>query len=370
MTRWLGALIALIVATLVLSIAEAPAHAQRSRRAHHARRTRAHRPRRHHHRRVRTIAASERVDMDFAAELAEHEAPPPMEMSDLAAIHARSEAARHSALDPELTGRARPALDPELARVATPRERGRFSPLTARVAFRLFDRDLSYLGYQAGPVTPYSLPIGPAVAVAVDYYPAAHVVNDAWAHLGIAWSVVQSFAVQSAGPNAVTYPTNAYAWQLGARYRVPVDGAGGEVAFEAGGGQQGFAVQRGALQSPAPEGVPVTRYDYLRVAASARFTIDDAAIGGRIGYLPVLSVGELASARYFGNAEAHGFEAGVDFTYRLGLGFELLAEVDARLFVLSFAPSDTAAALAQGAVDRTLGASLGLRWTMPAESAL
>lgn len=304
---------------------------------------------------------SERVDMDFTAELAENEAPPPMDLSDLAAIRAESEAARRAALDPELFGG-----DERTATSATPRPRGRESPLTARAAFRLFNRDLSYLGYERGPVTPYALPLGAGVAIAVDYYPAAHFTSDPWAHLGLSWRLAQSIAVSSTGPNEVSYPTNAYTFEVSARYRVPIDGAGGEIAFEAGGGEQAFQVQRGALRDPAPEGVPVARYDYLRLAIGGRFIVGDAAIGGRVGYLPVLAAGEIASDRYFGSADAHGVEAAIDFTYRLGLGFEVLAELDARLFVLSFAPSDTAAAAAQAAIDRTIAANVGLRWTMPA----
>ena len=98
--------------------------------------------------------------------------------------------------------------------------------------------------------------------------------------------------------------------------------------------------------------------------------IGEASLGGRVGYLPVLASGAIASPAYFGGAEVHGVEAGIEFTYRVGLGFEVLAEVDARLFVLSFPQGNDAPASAAGALDRSIGANLGLRWTMPSEQQL
>ena len=353
---------ALAISTLAL---EAPAEAQRSsvsaRRARAARRARIRQQRRIE----RRAAQSQPVDMDFTTPLVamDDERPPPMDISYVREHEARTLERRRAALDPELFGE-RPTPD------ATPRERARFSPLTARAALRVFHRGLDYRDYAHGPVTPYVLPLGAGLAIGADYYPAAHFLNDAWAQVGLTWSLTHSLGVESVGPNGVGYPTTAYAWQLGVRVRVPLDEAGGELAFEAGGGEHGFRVERGHLHDPPPEGVPGADYDLLRLAISGRFMIGEASLGARVGYLPVLASGAIASPAYFGGAEVHGVEAGIELTYRLGLGFELLAELDARLFVLSFPEATDAPAAASGALDRSIGANLGLRWTMPSERQL
>jgi len=357
---------ALIGALAISTVAfEAPAEAQRS--SSRARRARARRARLARIARQNRIAQRAPVDMDFTTPhvAMDDERPPPMDVSYVREHEARTLERRRAALDPELFGEAS-----ERPRASAPRERARFSPLTARAALRTFHRGLDYRDHARGAVTPYVLPLGAGLAIGADYYPAAHFLNDAWAHVGLTWSLTHSLGVESVGPNAVGYPTTAYAWQLGLRVRVPLDEAGGELAFEAGGGEHGFRVERGRLQDPSPEGVPGADYDLLRFAVSGRFMLGDASLGGRVGYLPVLASGAIASPAYFGGAEVHGVEVGIELTYRLGLGFEVLAEVDARLFVLSFPQGNDAPASAAGALDRSIGANLGLRWTMPSEQQL
>lgn len=358
----------LSAAFLVLEM-PAPVEAQRASISGRARRARIARMRRARARRARearvarneaAIDLSQPADMDFTAGY-DDERPPEHVPEPFARPEPSADelAERSSNLDPELFAEGSSGAS----------ERARHSPLTARIAARVFHRGLSYRDYQSGAVANYDLPLGAAALLAVDYYPLAHVLNDAWAHLGVSWSFAHSIGVESIGPNEIGYPTNAYQWQVGLRYRVPLDDAGGEIGFEAGYGEHGFHVERGDLEAPAPEGVPFVDYDVVRLGVAGRFTFGEAAFGGRLAYLPAIETGEIASDEYFGGAEAHGFEAGVDFTYHLGLGFELLAEIDLRLFALSF-PASGGSAVAGGAFDRYIGANAGLRWRMPARSQL
>jgi hypothetical protein len=352
--------------------AELPAEAQRSG-AECRRRDRRSRARLARARRARERAraaqetrAAETVDMDFTA-YQDDERPPPMDMSYVAEAERVEAERRRAMLDPELYPSAR---EEEATEPSGPVELGRYSPLVARVAARAFHRGLGYRDYSSGAVANYDLPLGAAALVAVDYYPIAHASNDLWAHFALSWSFVHSLGVESIGANDIHYPTNAYAWNVGLRYRVPLDDAGGEIGFEAGYGEHGFHVERGDLQSPGPQGVPAVDYDLVRLAVTGRFMIDAASIGGRLGYLPAIDTGEIASEAFFGGASAHGIEAGLEFTYALGLGFEVLAELDMRLFVLEFADDASGSAKAAGALDRYVGANVGLRWRMPSHSEL
>jgi hypothetical protein len=360
---WLFLSVAMLVAEM-----PAPVEAQRASVSGRARRARMARLRRARARRARqaqnavAIDVNQPADMDFTAHYDEER--PPAEVGEPWAAEQPAEPTAE-----ELQTR-RDNLDPELFGEDAPAERARYSPLTARIAARAFHRGLSYRDYESGAVANYDLPLGAAALVAVDYYPLAHVLNDGWAHLGFSWGFAHSIGVESIGPNNIGYPTNAYQWQIGLRYRVPLDDAGGEIGFEAGYGEQGFHVERGNLENPSPEGVPAVDYDLFRVGVAGRFTIGEAAIGGRLAYLPVIASGAIASPEFFGGADTHGFEVGVDFTYHLGLGFEVLAEIDLRLFSLSFPAAGTGDASAAGAFDRYLGANVGLRWRMPAHAQL
>jgi hypothetical protein len=347
-----------LLAGPILSV-ELPAEAQRYsiRRARRARQARLHRQRIMRERQQAAPVEDPGVDMDFTAHFDE-EQPPPMQASDVEEVERREEEQRRSMLDPELFGEPS-----DTAQVA---ERGRYTPLTARASIGAFHRALTYGGYQAGGVANYDLPLGAMASIGVDYYPGAHVLNDALAHLALSWSFSHSIGVESTSAEGISYPSNAYAWLVGLRYRIPIDSS--EIGLEVGGGEHGFHVERGALSDPEPSGVPPVDYDLLRFAVTGRFGFGDAAIGGRLAYLPVLGSGMLASARYFGGVETHGLEAAIDFTYAVGLGFEIFAEIEARLFVLDFAENAGGAAIASSAIDRYVAGRIGALWRMPAHA--
>ncbi|MCC6876367.1 MAG: hypothetical protein IT378_18825 [Sandaracinaceae bacterium] len=352
--RSLALSLALLLAWPVLdvSLGAGVAHAQRSVRSARARRARLARARRER------AAREQQAELPPDLVALDREAPPPMDVSDHD-IRAARDAERRRNLDPEL-------LDDERPGQSAPREPARYTPLDTRVSIRAFERTLSYLGLERGRVTDYMLPIGFGARFAADYYPGAHLTNDALAHLGVGLDMSHSLFVQSTGANGVSYPTNAYNWMISLRARVPLDASGSEIAFEAGGGETGFRVERGSLAQPGPEGVPATDYDVFRFAASGRFAIGEAALTARAGYLPALGTGRMGTRDFFPGASAHGVEAAIGLRYALGLGFEFHAEAELRLFVLLFGNPPTADNVASGAIDQSIAVDAGLAWRMPA----
>lgn len=307
------------------------------------------------------------VDMDFshlAAEPVDDETPPPMDTSYVEEHEAQVQAERRAALDPELFGEGGDAPEAPSA----PREPGRFSPLTARVSARAIHRGLSLVDYQRGPISDYLLPVGAAAGFGFDYYPGAHLFNDALAHVGLSFDMQHSLFVESQGANETSYATTALSWQLGLRYRVPLDDEGSDLGPELGAGQQIFRVERGHLGEPAPEGAPNVSYAYLRIGGSGRFFTGDFFLGVRAAYLPVFDVGPIAGQ--LGGASAHGAELGVSFSYPIDYGFSFLAELDARMYFLSATPNEESESSAGGAIDRFIGLSAGVEWRMPPETEL
>ena len=295
----------------------------------------------------------------------ENEAPPPM-VNDIAEVEARQMAQRRESLDPELYGGA--SDDERPGDVASgPAEVGEHSPLRVRALLRGFNRGLTYLGVERGGITNYELPVGPAAGFGLEYYPGAHVTNSALGHIGLQADFHHSFAVESAGPNGVAYPTTEMSWLLGLRFRLPL-GGGSEIGLEVAGGQQSFRVERGGLDNEAPVGVPFADHSFLRAGGSFRANTGDFTIGGRVAYLPTFDMGALGAE--LGGGFAHGVEAGVTFVYPLDLGFSFIAEIDARVFIIDFDSPNTSRSAAAGAIDRYIGLNAGVEWDLPAATNL
>lgn len=296
--------------------------------------------------------------MDFVDPM-ENETPPPMDTSYVDEQARRTERERVAALDPELFGDAR-EREP-----GAPREPGRFSPLTLRLNAGALDRGFTLRGYERGPISDYLLPVGSMVGLGLDYYPGAHVFNDALAHLGVQFDLHHSIYIESQGANETSYQTTALSWQLGLRYRGTLDDAGSEISPELSGGQQSFVVERGSLERPAPDGAPNVAYTFVRAGGLARAAVGDAWLGIHAAYLLTFDVGRIG--RELGGASAHGAELGLSFAYRLGLGFALTVDLHGRLYVVSATPNDTAPSSARGAFDHYAQLDVGVEWRMPAE---
>lgn len=306
------------------------------------------------------------ADMDFVQEALEHEVPPPMQLDDIEELEARALAQRRAALDPELFGTAQRAEVPPGN--DAPVEPGHHSPLRVRAFVRAFNRGLGYQDASRGPITDYLLPIGTAVGLGLEYYPAAHLVNDELAHLGVQVELHHSFLVESQGPMDISYPTTELAWHVGLRYRILLDDRGSQLAPELGAGQQRFRVERGGLDNASPAGVPYADYSYLRAGLAIRMNVGDFTLGGHAAYLPSFDLGAIGAE--LGGGFGHGVSAGVDFLYPLDFGFSFLVQVDARVFVLGFEDDPESRSAATGAIDHYVGVNVGIEWDMPSSAEL
>lgn len=362
------------------------ARAARARRARLVRRRRARarrlRARRTRQRRARIRARREArlaearasadpdapADMDFVMEALENEEPPPMVMPDLDAIEAERMEERRQNLDPELFGGAEDDEVPpgqQQSEGPSIELAGDHTPLRARAFARALNRGLTYTAIERGPITNYELPIGPAAGFGLEYYPGAHFTNDAIAHLGLQVGFHHSFAVESAGPGGINYPTTEMSWLVGLRYRVPL---GGRASFgaEVAGGQQVFRVERGSLDNDAPLGVPYTEHSFLRAGLGFRSDLGDVGLGFRAAYLPVFHMGAIADE--LGGGFGHGVEAGVQLLVPIDFGFSFLAELESRVFLLDFDGDPSSPSAAPMAIDRYIGLNAGVEFDVPAAS--
>jgi len=237
-----------------------------------------------------------------------------------------------------------------------------------RVFLRAFNRGLLYADPSRGPISDYGLPVGAAAGIGLEYYPGAHVANDAFAHIGVQAEFHHSLFVESNGPNDLMYPTTELAWHAGLTYRVPLDDAGSQIAPELGAGHQRFRVERGGLDNASPAGVPFVDYSYLRAGLSFRANVGDFVLGGHVAYMPSFDLGAIGSE--LGGGFGHGVGASAVFLYPIDLGFSFMAQLDARVFILDFDSSTTSRSAAGGATDHYIGLNVGVEWDMPSAAQL
>ena len=294
----------------------------------------------------------------------ENEAPPPPDLStdDV-------EAHRTADLDPELFPDAEEraesaAVDEELAGLFDPRFVSRHSPIEAYLGLRGLNRGFRYIDDRDGAMRPYDMPLGPGLAVGGEWYPGAHLTNDALAHIGLTADVEQSLFLSSAGPNGASYPTSESYWALGARARFPLGPS--RLSLAAAIARHAFTIEVEHPSDPSPD-IASVAYTHGRFGGDARIAMGSLSLTFDAAYLLILDAGEIAEDHWFPGTTAHGAEASVGFIYPLGDQFQLRGSIDARMYLLDFHSNDTDPRVVAGGLDRFIGATMALGWHLPAD---
>jgi hypothetical protein len=236
------------------------------------------------------------------------------------------------------------------------------------VGIRGFQRHLGYKDDWYGVLPSYDLNGAPEGDINVGVFPIKTPTGGLTAGLvgsfGYAFALGSTYKVPPMGSTTATkYTTKAMQFSVGAQANFIFGTSSVSVAVEYGG--QSYAVDL-PPPSAANAQVPDVDYRFVRPNVSARLGVaDKLAIRANVGYLVVLSAGEIVSDAYFAskNASVGGVDASVGIAYELAPHFEIRPSLDIRRYFYKFSWSPASDILkapypAGGAIDQYYGISL------------
>jgi len=232
------------------------------------------------------------------------------------------------------------------------------------------------------PLLKYELPLGPALFIDLNWFPASHFMTGPAEWIGLTAGFEKGFAISSVYAEGVqgrqqTLKTNEQAFYVGPRFRLPI---GAHMLGLTGTfGQHTFALE-GDEAAPL---VPDVKYTYVKVGLDGLFRFGDFLAGARVGKRFVMDTGNL-KAGWFPNVKTQSLEAGVTVGYRLVSMLDLVAGFDWLRYGFDFNPNpprrqcgplstqgctdpnlDTTSVVAGGAVDEYLSGYIAFRFHMP-----
>ncbi len=271
-------------------------------------------------------------------------------------------------LAPDVPAAPAPALSPAPAPVelapepARASSSGTLAALDLSAGARWFARALDYHQDVFGELRAYSLAAAPALAVSAEWYPGAHLSRGAPAWFGVIAQGSFVAGVSSRDSRAMSYGTTAYAFDLGARVRIPVGAH--EVGLHVTYGQQRFEVEGngGGAANQADPGVPAVAYQSVRAGASVRACASErVAVTLGASALPLLGAGDIAD-NYFRRATGAGVEAQLGVSIAIAHGLEARALAEARRYVFAMNPQVGDRWVAGGALDHFVQAGLAVAY--------
>jgi hypothetical protein len=194
---------------------------------------------------------------------------------------------------------------------------------------------------------PYKLNAAPLVDASGEIYPlaGAHAI-DVGAVLGYA----RAFALQSSTTESGNVSTQWSRYSLGARVRVRTGSESSPVIGLMGAyGDEAFTI---SSSSPTAF-MPSVDYHFVRASGDLRVPFGRFAAFADVGYLFVLSSGDVAGR--FPKASVGGVEAELGGAFAIGGGFEARATASYRRFFYSMNPTPGDNFVAGGALDQLAG---------------
>jgi hypothetical protein len=221
------------------------------------------------------------------------------------------------------------------------------------------------------PLLKYELPLGPALFIDLNWYPASHFMKGPAEYVGITGGFEKGFATQSVYREGVpgeqqTLRTNSQAFYVGGRFRFPIGDhlLGAAATF----GQHTFALL-GDENSPTGPLVPDVTYTYVKAGVNGMFRFGDFLVGAHVGKRFVFSTGGLEK-EWFPHTKTQSLEAGGLVGYRLVSMLDLVAGFDWLRYAFDFNPNPTRNYVARsfvagGAVDEYLSGYIAFRFHVP-----
>jgi hypothetical protein len=214
-------------------------------------------------------------------------------------------------------------------------------------------RHFAYTDGLTANLRPYTLNAAPLVTAGGEIYPLA----GAYAvDAGLVLAYAQAFATRSATVDAGTLETRWTRYSAGGRVRVRA-GDGGPVFGVAGAyGGELFAIE--SLNPSAS--LPSVDYRFVRASADARVPLGRFAVFGDVGYLFVLSAGDVAAR--FPKSSVGGVAAEVGGAVAIAAGFEARVTASYRRFFYTMNPTPGDGYVAGGALDELSGLQASLAY--------
>jgi hypothetical protein len=265
---------------------------------------------------------------------------------------------------PGIASRDAEDQEPGLAEHADQEESNgeRPSPLDLGIGARLGTRAFGYNDSLPG-LRGYSLGFSPSVALRARWYPAAHFVAGALAHIGLDLRGEFLVGVSSKNSAGQKFSTSSHAFGIGLRARLPLDKL--ELGGVAGFGQHafGFANANGKIDPDIPD----VTYNFVRIGLDARWQfVGPLTLQLAAAYLLGLSQGEIAERAWFPHSTGNGFEAEIGLAYPVSrmIALELSFALQRYFLSLNPEPKDPGVVgtgrVAGGALDQYLSTRLGV----------
>ncbi len=227
----------------------------------------------------------------------------------------------------------------------------------ASIGFGLGSRHLSYHQALTSNLRPYDLDGAPMLTVALSAYPFAE--QRALRDVGFCLDYASALGLTSATRGGTQLSSDWSRFDVGARYRARA-GAGPAPAmfglFAGYGLEQFLFTGANALAAD----LPAAAYGFVRAAADARVPVGPVALTASMGYLHVVSNGDVG-LRVRGTSN-DGVEASAGVSLPFAGNFEARISGVYTRFFYSFTPAAGDAFVAGGALDQLFKGQLALAW--------
>jgi hypothetical protein len=234
--------------------------------------------------------------------------------------------------------------------------------LAVRIGAQALGRRYTYNDDLFLALNTYALPMGPAIAAELEWFPGAHVSSGVASAFGVSARYERVIGVTSSASRSqnISYSTDSQLVEAGglARHRVGSVDLRGELAF--GAHRYGLAASDGSDPN-----LPVADYRYLRLGAGVALRVGrvvELSLDG--AYLHLLSIGELDDEAWFPRASGAGLELRAGVRVDLGSGFSVGYTLGLRRYWFALDPEVGDARVAGGALDRYVQNSLWLGYRL------
>lgn len=225
-----------------------------------------------------------------------------------------------------------------------------FGDLDADVGVHAFTRSFTYNQPLQGQLASYRLSSGPAVGVNLAWF-AGQLAGDEspLRNVGVGLSGETAFGIGSAAQDGSRVGTSAYAFDVGAKYRIPFDQH--RIVLGAGYGQRNFGIAE--TDDQVLSMVPDVAYKFISLRAGGRLQVTDQISVNLSGaYLHLLGTGELGSEKFFPRLSGGGVEASAFLGYEVMPKLEVRVGADMQRFFFSMHPEVGDTNVAGGALDQ------------------
>lgn len=242
--------------------------------------------------------------------------------------------------------------------------------LETAVGMRMYSRSFQYTdtlaqlyptnGFEELPS--YSLPIAPMAYVDASFFPLAKSKSVVLSNIGLVGAFEFGFGtdINYAG---TTLSQTHYRYDLGLKGRIPLGKFSIQPVLAYGG--HNFSIGSPPAQ-PSP--FPSVNYSLIEMGSDISWRLHPITIRAYGRFLLPLSLGDVASSTWFPSAKGLGTHFGGQVGFALNPSFDLLINVDARIYGLNFNPipvTNPPDRVAGGATDQYISASLGLGFHFP-----